>query len=275
MATEPPRPNIDIGRVLSRAFEATKANALAFFGLSLLLIGIPSFFTQYLMITRIEPLNGRLAASHRAADFPDLQYLFSPAFWAPFAGVMLAALVGYLILQIMVTRSTILQLGRRQPDISGSFSLALWLALPAFLLTLCVVVLMILGFILLIFPALMVWCALCVALPVLVQERAGIFGSMARSRALTSGSRWRIFLLVILIWVVSMMVSGIAGAIGGISTTYDGMMAVQNPIVSGIANGIGATFTGLVTIVILAALYVELREVKEGAATTELATVFD
>jgi hypothetical protein len=274
MATEPPKPNIDVGRVLSRAFEAIKANALPFFGLALLLVGLPAFAGQYYMITRFESQTAFLNSPDRA-ELRDFNFLLSPAFWAPVAAVLLASLIGYLLLQVMVTRSTILQLGRRQPDIAGSFTLALWLALPAFGLTICVFFLLMIGFILLFFPALMIWCALIVALPVLVQERAGIFRAMARSRALTRGSRWRIFLLVILIWILSMMVSGVTGAIGATTTSFDGTSVIQNPIVSGLASALGSTVTGLVTTVLVAALYVELREVKEGAATADLATVFD
>jgi len=275
MATESPKADIDVGRVLSRAFEAIRANALPFFGLALLLVGVPSFFTQYLMAASIELQTARLDATPGGAQLSDLSFMLAPSFWGPIVATLFVSLIGYLILQVMVTRSTILQLGRREPDIAGSFTLALWLALPAFGLTICIVLLLIIGVILLFFPALMIWCALIVAMPVLVQERVGIFRAMARSRALTRGSRWRIFLLVILIWILSMMVSGITNAIAATTTSFDGTVAVQNPIVAGIADGLGSVLTGLVSTVVAAALYVELREVKEGAATTDLATVFD
>ncbi|MER8441207.1 hypothetical protein NKH36_33005 [Mesorhizobium sp. M1312] len=46
---------------------------------------------------------------------------------------------------------------------------------------------------------------LSVAVPVLVQERLGVFGSMARSSDLTKGSRWALFglFLVMIVAVIA------------------------------------------------------------------------
>jgi hypothetical protein len=276
MATDPPELAIDIGRVLSRGFEALKADFLPYFALAFLLLGLPAFLGQYFLLSLLGPEGPLLAPTPDGTGPPiNFETLLSPAFWGPIAATGLASLVGVLLLQIMLTRSTILHLSGRAPDLAGSAILAVRLALPAFGLSICVVFLLVIGTICVVFPALMIWCALIVALPVMVQERAGIFGSMARSRALTRGSRWRIFLLVVLLWILSMLVSGVTSAIGAATSTFDGTVLVPNLIVSGIADGLGSTLTGLVTNILIAALYVELREVKEGTASTQLATVFD
>lgn len=275
MATAAPDKNIDLGRVLGRTSEAIKANFVAYLALAVLLIGVPTFITQYLTVTSMEAATAYIQSSPERVQPSDLLAFFRPAFWGPIVGALLVTLLGYLLLQLMLTRSTILQLSGRDPDIGGSFALGLRLAVPAFILGLFVGVMMVIGFILLIVPGVMVWCAFVVVMPVLVQERVGIFMSMTRSRDLTRGSRWWIFLLGVLLWVFSIIISSATGVIGGIGTTYDGVMPVQNPIISGLASGIGSAITGLITNVVIAALYVELREVKEGASTTELASVFD
>jgi len=270
MATEPPKANIDVGRVISRGFEALKSNFLPFLLIAVLLLGVPGFLSQYFMLSGA---SNALAAAERGVDI-DPYFFLTAAYWGPVAASVLAALLGYTILQVALTRSTILHLSGREADIAGSAMLALRLLLPVIGLTFCVTILLIIGFMLLIVPGIMIWCALIVSVPALVQERAGVFGSMGRSRTLTSGSRWHIFLLVVLIWVFSMIISGATGVISGAGMSFASVGAMPDPILSSAASAIGSVLTGLVGTVIVAALYVELREVKEGASTSVLAEVF-
>ena len=103
-----------------------------------------------------------------------------------------------------------------------------------------------------------------VAIPVLVQERRGVFGSMSRSAALTKGSRWALFGLfaaVVLASFVAQLVLGMAAALLGAMTglvILSFIQALLSTIVSTAA----------------AVSYVELREVREGASVGELAEIF-
>jgi hypothetical protein len=258
MATEPPKPSIDAGRVIGRGFEALKANFLTFFALALLLVGVPGFLGQYLMLSGVETM--------------DPAFIFSGAYWWPVAASFFGTFLGTALLQGMLTRSTILQLSGREPDLAGSATLALGLVLPIIGLSIIVGLLIIGGFLLLIVPGIMVWCALCVAVPALVEERGGVFASIARSRELTRGSRFQIFLLGVLFWIFSVIISGILGVVTGVSMWGSGTL--PDPLLAGASNGLATSLSAVISTVAIAALYVELREVKEGTTTNALADVF-
>lgn len=129
------------------------------------------------------------------------------------------------------------------------------------------------GFVLLIVPGVMIAIAFSVAVPACVAERIGVFSAFTRSRALTRNNRWRIFglimIYVIVSWVFQMVLAALTGgfmppAIG--SSLFLARMAVS-VIVS--------FFTTILTAVGTAALYGELRRLKEGVAPADLAAVFD
>jgi hypothetical protein len=260
MATTAPQAKADVGRVLGRGFSALKANFLPFLAVSLLLAGLPSFLTQYWMM--------------RSFDLSDPAFLTSPVYWGGVAAGLLVYLLAITLLGGVVTRSTILELSERDPDLGGSVLLALRL-LPALIgLSLVLALLFLAGLLLLIVPAFMVYCATIVAVPALIEERRGVFGSIGRSRALTRGSRWRIFLLLVLFWVFASVIQNVASVLGG-ATAFDmSRTAMPDPLRASLVIAIGTSISTMIVAVVTAALYVELREVKEGASASELADVF-
>lgn len=257
MASEPPKESVDVGRVLGRGFEALKANLIPFLLAALLLTGVPAFLGQYL-------------PAGPEADTPEFVLTFN--FWGAMLASTFGAILGYALLQGVLVRSTILHLSGRDPDIGGSAMLALRLLLPIIGLTICVGFLAVAGFLLLIVPGIMVSCAFSVAVPALVEERAGVFASMSRSRDLTRGSRWQVFALLVIFWIFSTVATALAGIVTGV--TLWGPTAAPDPLVAGVSIGVANSLTGLISTVVIAALYVELREVKEGTSTHELAEIF-
>jgi hypothetical protein len=258
MATEPPKASLDVGRVLGRGFGALKANFIPFLLVALLLVGLPSFLAQYLPFARLDP------------DHPE--FVLTADFWGALLVPLLAGVLGNALLQGVLVRSTILTLSGREPDLGGSAMLALRLLLPIVGLSICVGFLIVGGFILLIVPGIMAYCAFIVAVPALVEEREGVSASMGRSRDLTRGSRWQVFLLGVLFWIFSTILAALAGIVAGANPW--GSALAPDPIVAGLSSGIATSLTGLISTVVTAALYVELREVKEGTSTNELAQVF-
>ena len=85
----------------------------------------------------------------------------------------------------------------------------------------------------------------------------------------------RIFLLLIIFWIFSVIIGGILGLIGGTPTMGLDAMQVPDPILAGATSGIASALTSVIVAVALAALYVELRTVKEGATTDDLAAIFE
>jgi len=263
MATiPPPQAKVDVGRVIGRGFEALKDNFVGFFAVALLLAGVPAFLTEYLTISTIEPIEPSFA--------------FSGVFWGGVIGGLFVTVLAWALLQGVLVRSTILHLSGREVDLQAGMVFALKLILPIIGVTICVGILVGLGTLLLIFPGVMIYCALIVSIPALVEERRGVFGSIGRSRDLTRGSRWKVFLLLVLLWIFSTIISAVFGAITGVtmglSTTGDPVM--PDPILAGAVGAIASSLTSVILAVVVAALYVELREVKEGATTNDLADVF-
>ena len=118
-----------------------------------------------------------------------------------------------------------------------------------------------------IIPGFIVYVTLILSVPVLVEERKGIIASMKRSRDLTEGSRGRIFLLVLILFL----------GIAGIATAVRMLTAMAGPhlwwAMIG-ARAITAAMNGLLSAAMLSSLYVEVRTVKEGATTESLAVIF-
>jgi hypothetical protein len=276
MASAPPTPTsptpvIDIGNVVSRGVGAIRANFLPFFGAALLCAGLPSFVQQYSLYS------GFGAALSGAS--PDPGAMLASTVWM--LGAFLLYIFGYFLLQGFVTRSSILTMMGRDPDHAASLGIALRLLLPLIGLAIVSAIAIMVGFILLIVPGLMVMVAFLVAAPALVEERRGVMESIRRSRDLTRGSRWLIFLLLILFWVVSVIVSTLLNTVAGVSMLGPQLaaggtgIALPNALLAGLAGGIAATLSALFNTVLVASLYVELRTVKEGASTEVLAGIFE
>lgn len=252
MASAPPDAKVDVGSVLGRGFDALGANFLPFLAISLVLVGAPAFATRFWGSSNVDLVN--------------------PGF-AWIGGSLLLSFVTSALLQGMLVRSTILHLGRRDPVPGASALLALRL-LPALIgLSLLLALMVGIGFVLLIVPGVMVICATVVAVPALIEERCGIYESVERSRALTRGTRWQVFGLVAICWILAAVIQGMAGlvrtALAGVAEPV-----MSDPAIAGIAEAVSASLSTMIVAVVTAALYVELREVKEGATVNELAAVF-
>ncbi|GLH75780.1 hypothetical protein SSBR45G_06880 [Bradyrhizobium sp. SSBR45G] len=112
-------------------------------------------------------------------------------------------------------------------------------------------------------PGAMVYCALYVAVPACVIEKAAVFDSINRSSDLTKGYRWQIFGLILLVSVVSLIVLILFGWFGGI-TLWGGLLYFAWQVVT---TAFGA--------VLAAVVYHDLRVAKEGIDVDSLALIFD
>jgi hypothetical protein len=247
---------IDIGRILSRAFGAIGRNPVLYFGIAVVCLIIPAELFRVVAGPSIipgKPLN--------PAEF--LPYTLA-------GGVF--GLVLNVIVQAMLTHATVTDLGGGRPSFGNCFKTALPLILPLIGMGLLVYFGIVFGMILLVVPGIIFGLMWSVAVPALVEERRGVLGSMGRSRALTKGSRWRLFGLFL-----------VAGIILFIPPSIVSFMATRlqgNPIPSptSAASLIAGVISGLAAMLfatIVASAYVELRTVKEGATIEGLAAIFE
>ncbi|WP_245455478.1 MULTISPECIES: hypothetical protein [unclassified Mesorhizobium] len=102
------------------------------------------------------------------------------------------------------------------------------------------------------------------AVPVLIQERLGVFGSMSRSRVLTKGSRWALFGLFVILFIIAMVIQSITAVV---VVFFHGILAaILAALVQSVVSMVMSTAT--------AVGYIELRQVKEGTSVEELAEIF-
>jgi len=255
MATAVPGKSIDLGSVISKAMDVLGKNAPGFLGVGLILSGVPAFLMQYLMM-------GMIASSTDPASMGGAVIL----------GLLLSILVMVVtaaLLQGVLLRSAILHLGGRPADIGGSVNSAMGMILPIIGLSIVVGLCVMFGFLLLIVPGVILYVMFSVAIPVLVNERKGVFESISRSIELTAGSRWIIFALIVILFVLNWIIGMVFGLLGGIFTGMLGLtagMALTTALSSAVSAAISAA--------VISSLYVELRTTKEGATTDGLAQVF-
>jgi hypothetical protein len=258
MATSYYDDKIDIGRVMQRGFAAIGSNAPAFFLSALVLVGLPTGVMNYLLLGQAEAA---------ATDPTDI------AFWSTLAAFVLVTILTTYLLQAAVVRSTILDLSGRPADFGGSLAIAIMLLLPIVGLAIVSSLAIGLGFVLLVVPGVILYLMWSVAVPVLVEERRGVFGSLSRSAELTKGSKGRILGLVLIYICFSSALSRVTGLFSGTDMTVMGDIA--SPLLFALLEGVISLVDGVILSAMLASLYVELRTVKEGASTDSLAAVFE
>ena len=179
------------------------------------------------------------------------------------------------MLQGLVVRSTIMVLSGREADMTQSVTEALRLILPIIAVSIVVGLLVTLGLLVFVVPGIMVYCAFIVSVPALIEERRGVFDSMQRSRDLTRGSRGHIFLLAIGFSILSFIIGGLFEMIAGGGASFQpGSADLPDPVLYGITTGVSSALTSMIVAVMLAALYFELRTVKEGTPADMLADIF-
>jgi len=284
-----------VGRVLSRSFSTLFRN-LASFGLLALVISAPTYVYAIL-------------AGPGDMPVPLDEVIYLPQFGTRelIVGIV-NFLLGYLILAALVY-GTIQDLKHRRARLGECFSRGVALMLPAvgiaivmFLIlalvlvatfvpgmlifgvlmdgtgSAAIAVLSIVFIITLFIPALYVRTILWATIPVAVIERRGL-RSFRRSAALTKGSRWRIFFLLLLLLALG----------GGVSLLQDGLdstMTGTAPAGTGEASSAGftagvaikwivAAFSSALAAVVEAVTYHDLRVAREGVDTDQIAAVFD
>jgi hypothetical protein len=136
---------------------------------------------------------------------------------------------------------------------------------PIFGTSLCMGFVVMVGMILLVVPGIMLAAALAVAIPVCVIEGLGPFASLRRSRYLTEGYRWKLFGIFLLLFVPSMVLSGLGGVI----------QRIEGVEIGALFNFITQTGLSAFGSVLLAVIYHDLRAGKDGLDTSRIAAVFD
>jgi hypothetical protein len=207
------------------------------------------------------------------------------------AGLIIFALA--LLVQAALVRATIEDLNGKRPAVGDCMQIALRSFLPtlgigilvmltlvvavfvmAFLGWLIPIVGLLIGLGLALIPAFIWLLSVSVSVPIAVQERLGVFGSISRSRALTKGSRWSIFWLLLIVGVAAILLQIVFSVMFGVVIATTGSISGAGVVVGAIGSSLVSTIFSTVLSVTIAVTYVELRQVKEGTSVDELAEIF-
>lgn len=248
-----------IGRIFSRAFAVMAHNPLVAFGISLVLSALPSILFNYATVNQktLLPDNG------------------SPVLVTVISG-LLAVLVG-LVLRALVqgclVRATVADSEGRRAGLGECLGAAASRLLPLIVVSLMLAVAIVVGLVLLIIPGILLAVVYAVLVPVTVEERVGIIEAFGRASHLTSGARWKIFglalIMLIIVWLFAMIMGVVQVAV--LSAGSYNPFSPAALLVSAITTTLITTFWSTIQ----TALYVELREWKDGPATDRLSEVFE
>jgi hypothetical protein len=257
----------DLGRVVRRTFGALGRNPLTFTTLAML-YGVPRVVLSWINI-QINP-----AYAH-PSDTNPLAMLF--AGFAPqtlLVGLVIGATSAFA--QATISYGVVTDLNGRRPTtnecMSAGFRVFVPVVIIGFLLSWGTTI----GLILLLVPGCILAAVGIVALTTEVVERPGVLNALLRSRDLTRGSRWAIFsLMVVFMIAIGIVQAAVTQVTIGIAAGTPGYLAAATRMPNLLASDIVGMLTIAVASAGAASIYYELRTIKEGAAPSALAAVFD
>ena len=263
-AGAPPRRELRIDRVLGRSFSLLGNKLPRYFLLSAL-PGIPALLAGIFPESLVRSLQGAGLSDGSLAHLSD-----NPATLIFFALLVLAGAFVMLLVFTMVYVAMIygvFQDMRDQPfNLMEGLGRGLTRFWPLIGLWICAGLGATAGFILLIIPGVILIVMWWVAAPACVLERLGPIRSLERSGDLTRGNRWRIFAVILVIWLGSTFVGSIVGVVPTL---------MQLPIVAAVLQYLWNTLTTAYHLIATVVAYHELRFAREGIDTSSIASVFD
>jgi hypothetical protein len=243
---------LDIGRVIQQTFQVLGRNFATFLVLAVILTGVPAVLVGIMELNFVS--RGELVS------------------WESVVGDVVAGLAG-LILEGTVIYGTVTDLNGRRASIADCLSVGLRSFLPLLGIAILFGFAVAFGLVLLVIPGIMLAVAWCVAVPAYVVEQTGIIGAFSRSAELTRGNRWRVFALFVIYLIATIIMEVLLGVFSGAASLASGggmtfaQAIIFSPLLRVATALLGATAT--------AALYVELRRVRDGVGADNLAAIFD
>ncbi len=253
---------VSIGRIIGHSFSAVATNPVVMLGTAFVFGALPSVIIGYFTSQVQVQLAGQPDAVRDGAIL--------------MIGSSLINFIFAMIAQGALVRATVAHLDGRKAGFGESVAAAMrvlfWLILLAIAIALSVWV----GLLFLLVPGIMLYVIWSVASPALVEERGGVIGALGRSRRLTKGARWKVFGLQLILVIAYFLVAALLGY-GAIASTGQSVAAARVggvSIVLLVTNVLITTIMSTFWSTAQTALYVELRDWKDGPTSDRLADVF-
>ncbi len=180
------------------------------------------------------------------------------------AALVLLWILLYFLLFATLTHGTICDLRGTPARIRESLSWGLGLLFPVIGITILATIGAGLGAMFLLVPGLILMTMWWVAVPAAVIERTGVINSLRRSAELTRGYRWKVFGVIIVIYIGQLVLDVLTHFILAAAPIFSLVVSFL----------ITVAFTAYFAVV-TAVCYHDLRVLKDGVGTDEIARVFD
>lgn len=255
--------SFDMGGVLTSTFDVMGKNFFPFAALAAIGAAPTAAFTMFMT-------GGNPFGESKLVIPPGTQPL---AFFGVFFAGGLISFLLTCILQAALIHGTVVTLNGRRASFGDCLATGVNSFLPVAAIGLLSALGIGLGFILLIVPGIILAIGWSIAVPVRVVERKPVFEVFERSWHLTSGHRWALVGLFVVVGIGSAVFQMLVAPLNGITlgtSTPGGASIVfiaATAIVKILVSMFGATMVGVI--------YYELRSVKEGIGPEALASVFD
>lgn len=266
-----PKPQFDIGRVINRTFGAIKNNPKVFIVTSLIVIGIPMFLIGLLPIF--------MGMGSGGFQDPDVM---SNMIMGTIIGSVVTAIfliIASVVLQGALIFAAVRDFNNETATLGEAIGIGFRYFFPLIGMAILVTLGIMAGLILLIVPGILIALGWSIAAPIMIVEGKSITDSIGRSWDLTRGyKRW-----ILLLWIILMVISAIITAVLSIFTLVAGdpttvmleggstTFYLLNSFFSAIAQAL-STMIGAAGV---AAVYYEIRQIKEGVGAESLAAIFD
>ncbi len=178
--------------------------------------------------------------------------------------VLLVWILMYFLLSAVLMYGTICELRGNRASIGQSIRWVLGLLFPIIGVTIVATLGVFAGTMLLLVPGFMLLTMWWVAVPAAVVERTGVVVSLRRSAGLTSGHRWRVFGILIIVAVGQSVLESLANLLLG-------DIEILGSLISFAISVAATAFYAVVA----AVCYHDLRVLKDGVDVDEIARVFE
>jgi hypothetical protein len=223
-----------------------------------------SVYTRNFLIFTLVPLVAYLPSLLLPARADGMAYQ-NGGWMIALVAIILTVMLG-LLSQAILVYGSFQDMRGKQVDIGESFNVGIGRLVPILGLTILEGLCIMVGFMLLFVPGLILITMWFVAVPICIVERRGPWQSLVRSGELTKGHRWKIFGIILVLYLVSAIVGYILTSV---------LTAVGGTVLAVIAtllwNGVWGAFFAIFVVV----TYYELRVAKEGIDIEQIASVFD
>jgi hypothetical protein len=254
--------SVAVGRVFDRAFSTVRHHPLATLAIAVLFTGLPGTAADYFLSRFPWAFAVMTVGSFRLPG----AFALAIAQWS-------VALLFGVVAQGALTRPAMAQSEGRKAPLGEVFGAGLRVLLPLMILGAIFAVTVIIGTSLLIVPGVLIYVFWAVAPSAEAHERDGVFLALSRSQELSEGARWKVLGVLLVLLAIHLLFALLTGLFMFLMPQM-GWAGPNTAIVDLVLGGSVGAIDNVIWGAVLASLYVELVQWKEGGSVEALERVF-